>query len=65
MGITKEQEGHSKKMIEINRTETNYVCLKCKYRFIGMDEVRGHVDKEKHYEYKPLHGTGNMVLMIG
>ncbi len=60
MSITKEQEEHLKKMMEINETKTNYVCLKCKYRFIGLKEVRKHVGEKKHYEFRPLNGIGTI-----
>ena len=58
MGITKEQEEHLKKMIEIDETKTNYVCLKCKYRFIGLKEVRKHVSDKQHYEFANLKTEG-------
>ena len=63
--FTKEQEKEIEQMLKKNENETNYVCLKCKKRFIGMKEVRVHVDKVQHHEYQPLRGTSKMRLIVG
>ena len=32
----------------------NYVCIECKKRFIGLDEVNEHVKSYKHFKFRSL-----------
>ena len=32
----------------------NYICLECKYRFNGLEEVAKHVKDKEHYKFRSL-----------
>lgn len=60
--LTEENIELLEKKLKKHKTETEFVCEDCKRRFIGLNSVEKHIEKEKHYTYSSPEMPPNMRL---